>query len=181
MRIAVSWRGVRLALSVLVIVTLAWIDPQARPWIVGIGVFTGLAMIVAKTLRRRAAWRASRTEHRYGSFEATLSTLTFTREGKSRSIRWDEVESVAYSEDPITREPEWWLRSHGPADRLKSIPDIPADRSRLLGCFAVHLPGFDPDVFEREVLSALREDPEAVVECWNRRSHEPNGTTTCGG
>ena len=113
---------------------------------------------------------ANEARHRYlhGSLEATPSAVTFTRGGKSQSIGWDEVESVAYSEDPMTQEREWWLRGGGRPDRLRSIRDADADRSRLLGYFALYLPGFDPSVFERQVLGALRENPEAVVECWKR-------------
>jgi hypothetical protein len=171
MRIRLSWRWARITLSAMAIVALACVDPQARPWIAGFGVFAGLATIVATAVRRRLATRVageSRRKHPYGSFEATPSTITFTRYGKSQSIRWDEVESVAYGSDPMTQEPEWWLRGRGRADRLKSIPDPHADRSRLLSYFSLYLPGFDPDVFERSVLGAMQENPDAVVECWKR-------------
>jgi hypothetical protein len=135
MGIGLSWRRARWALSVTAIAALAWIDPEARPWIVGSAVLAGLATIVAKSARRAA--NESRHEYSYGSVEATPSTVTFTRYGKSQSIRWDEIESVAYGEDPLTQEPEWWLRGHGHADRLKSIlrrhllhrPNVPRDET----------------------------------------------------
>jgi len=169
MRIGRSWRRVRWALSVVAVAGWAWLDPRARPGIVGFGVLVGLMMILARAVgRSRRAANEARHRYLHGSLEATPSAVTFTRGGECQSIGWDEVESVAYSEDPMTQEREWWLRGGGRPDRLRSIPDADADRSRLLGYFALYLPGFDPSVFERQVLGALRENPEAVVECWKR-------------
>jgi hypothetical protein len=160
-------------LSLAIVTFGVWYDGPARLWALLYGGLFGLAILAERFIAPRAAAArhgkmvARLRETCYGSFTATSSTLTHTFAGRSRSIDWNEIESVAYSNDPFTQGPEWWFRAHRATGRLDSIPDFCEDRPRLLECFAQYLPGFDPTVFDHAA-GEVKEDPEAVVVCWRR-------------
>jgi hypothetical protein len=147
----------------------------ARLWALVYGGLFGLAIIAERFIAPRAAAArhgkmvARLRETYYGSFTATSSTLTHTLAGRSRSIDWNEIESVAYSNDPFTQSPEWWFRARRATGGLHSIPDFCEDRPRLLQYFAQYLPGFAPTVFDHAARE-IKEDPEAVAVCWRRSS-----------
>jgi len=130
------WR--RWWLSVAIATIFAWYGGPARLWALAyVGLF-GLAIVVeqftapriaAATHRKRVAWLR---ETYYGSFTATSSTLTHTLAGQSRSIDWNEIESVVYSNDPITQSPEWSFRARRPTGRLLA--------RKLVWCILLRIP-----------------------------------------
>lgn len=165
------WRRWWLSLAIAAIVV--WYGESARVWaLIYVGLF-GFTVIAEQFVGPRIAAarhgkRVARLrETYYGSFTATPTTLTHTLAGQSRSIDWSEIESVAYSNDPISQSPEWSFRVRRATGKLLSIPDFCEDRPRLLEYFAQNLPGFAPTVCAHAVRE-IKEDSDAVAVCWRR-------------
>ena len=155
----------RLTLSIAVFGIL--ISPSAWPWVLLV------AIIVPPILRylfRIALDRQAARIHlaAYGSFSATATTLSYTQNGRTVSIKWDDVQSLAFGEDPLSQQNEWQLRASEGMRGDIEIPDHPWTRRKLLQYFASYLPDFDSNATEQAVSVALAKHEDVFVECWRR-------------
>lgn len=132
----------------------------------------------AERLRERARERAAQARRARAErvLAVTAEGLAYAGEGESRTIRWDEVESVEYHESNVFYDPDpstWWLVGARRADGtcpIVSVPDDPQEMTdRLLAACAMHLPDFDEHAHRKAAEAGVFRVPElATVTYWRR-------------
>jgi hypothetical protein len=160
-----SWPTAAVAAVFLVL------NPHRWPWIVLVVIVVVAANALVLWATQSTAKRlqlVARREHLafIGSLSATSSTLTYTRHGKTVSIEWAEIKSIAYAEDPPLEQRQWLLRRWTAAVWPAEIPDCPENTQQLLACLDTYLPGFDSSACQQKVAKLFTKDK--VVECWSR-------------
>jgi len=135
-------------------------------WAVFVLVLVAASEVLHSWTVRRNARQAVKTYA--GEISASATAVTYVHLGKSKSIDWDEIESITVTRDPLTETIEWCLRSTAGVRRSISIPDHPVIRTQLMQCLAAHLPGFNARTYDDAVVEVLAQDNDAVIRCWSR-------------
>jgi hypothetical protein len=132
-----------------------------------------LEALLGRWARRR--WERARRAEAAAALRFTDEGLSYTGEGETRTIHWDEIEAVEFHESNIfwdADDSEWWLVG-APRDGRRPvvmIPDgLPGAVDRLFAACAAHLPDFDEGAHRRATAAGVFHVPQlATVTYWRR-------------